>query len=86
MPENIKNKLDELDRLVEDYPEMIPVSKAADFLGMTVHAFYDGMALNAFPFAVSYQKQRRVFFVFTAPFYLWYTNTRGMDRKEAARC
>jgi hypothetical protein len=82
VPQCITNKLIELNQLVEKYPKDIPVSAAADFLGM------DGRSLKSYlmnplnALGLDWKREKaanRGFHIPTAKFYLWY---RNLNRKE----
>lgn len=77
VPTCITDKLTQLNQLVEQYPENIPVSAAADFLGM------DGRSLKSFLMqpgnsaGMGWRRDRaenRAFHIPTAKFYSWYRN------------
>ena len=77
IPKCVTDKLWQLNQLAERYQEDIPVSAAADFLGM------DGRSLKSFlmqpgnPVGLGWRKDRaenRAFHIPTAKFYLWYRN------------
>lgn len=77
IPKCVTDKLLQLNQLVEQYQEDIPVSAAADFLGM------DGRSLKSFlmqlgnPVGMGWRKDRaenRAFHIPTAKFYIWYRN------------
>ena len=77
IPNCITDKLRQLNQLAERYPENIPVSAAADFLGM------DGRSLKSYlmqlgnPVGMGWRRDRaenRAFHIPTAKFYTWYRN------------
>lgn len=80
IPQCITDRLLRLNQLAEQYPDNIPVSAAAEFLGM------DGRSLKSFlmqpgnPAGMGWKKDRaenRAFHISTAKFYLWYRNLIG---------
>ena len=81
IPECVTDKLLQLNQLAERYPEDIPVSAAADFLGM------DGRSLKSYlmqpcSFGMGWRKdgaQNRGFKIPTAKIYLWYRNLTGKE-------
>ncbi|MDU7339327.1 MAG: hypothetical protein E7L17_14585 [Clostridium sp.] len=83
-PEVITKKIDELNGLVDQYPDFLPVEVVSRFLCAKsdgIRAYIDN-APN--PFGISWQqmgKQNRAFKIPTVKFYLWYTNGFGY-RKE----
>ena len=76
----INSKLDELDELVEKYPESFPLSVVADFLNMNENGLRAALMRGNVPFGFGYQKSDegyRVFVIPTVTFYMWFTNTNG---------
>lgn len=74
---SIFKKLDELDRLVETYPQKIPLSEVAKFLDMNEEGLKAALMRGNVPFGFAYQKTDGAYRVFVIPsvtFYLWYTN------------
>ena len=76
----IKQKLIELEEMVEKHPQKIPLKDAADFLGMNEEGLKAALLRGNVPFGFGYQKSDggyRVLIIPTVTFYLWYTNTTG---------
>lgn len=74
---SVFKKLDELDRLVETYPQKIPLSEVAKFLDMNEEGLKAALMRGNVPFGFGYQKTDGAYRVFVIPsvtFYLWYTN------------
>lgn len=77
VPACVTEKLRELNQLVERYPENLPVSAIADFLGCDGESVRSYLMVPGNAFGMGWLKQRkssRGFFVPTAKFYLWYRN------------
>lgn len=73
----VVKKLNELEGLVEKYPQKIPLSEAAKFLDMNEEGLKAALMRGNTPFGFAYQKTDgayRVFVIPTVTFYLWYTN------------
>lgn len=78
--EIIKNKLKELEKLVEAHPVKIPIEKAAAFLDLNREGLTAALMRGNTPFGFAYQKTDggyRVPVIPTVTFYLWYTNTNA---------
>lgn len=78
--EAIKNKLRELEALMNEYPLKLPLVKVAEFLGMNEDGLKAALVRGNVPFGFGYQKADngyRVFVIPSVPFYCWYTNTTG---------
>ena len=76
IPKPIKNKLEELNQLVEENPISIPLTKTAAFLGMDADSLRASIEHGGCPFGLGWQKDirgNRAFKLPTATFYLWYT-------------
>lgn len=75
IPKNVLDKLDELNRLCETYPEYIPLPKVAAFLGANAEGLRFGIENGTCPFGVMWQKTitgNKAFKIPTAKFYFWY--------------
>lgn len=75
--EIIRRQLEELENLVEQYPQKIPLSEAAKFLDMNEEGLKAALMRGNAPFGFAYQKNDgayRVMVIPTVTFYLWYTN------------
>lgn len=76
-PQPVAEKLQELDRLVEDFPLNIPIATLAKFLGMDANCLKASMEHGNCPFGLAWKaNSNRGFKVPTVPFYLWYTQRR----------
>ena len=81
VPKCVSEKVLKLNELAEKYPDCIPVSAAAKFLGM------DGRSLKSYlmqpySFGMGWRRdgaQNRGFKIPTAKFYLWYRNLTGKE-------
>lgn len=82
IPKIITDRLASLETLVEKYPLKIPLTAAAEFLDMNTDGLMAALMRGNTPFGFAYQKQdggNRVPVIPTATFYLWFTNTPGID-------
>ena len=80
LPKVIKERLADLDALIEKYPSKIPLTAAADFLQMNADGLRSALTRGNAPFGFGYQKADggvRVMVIPTLTFYLWYTNTNA---------
>ena len=85
IPTPIKEKLSELNKLVEQYPLTIPVIVAANFLGMDKDSLRACLFTGNCPFGVGWVqhlKSNRAFCIPTVPFYLWYTQGIGFKNNN----
>lgn len=76
----VKEKLKELERLIEKHPLKIPLTEVANFLDMNKDGLLSALMRGNAPFGFAYQKDDggyRVPVIPTVKFYLWYTNTNG---------
>lgn len=76
----IKNRLKELENLIQEYPINIPIVKLAKFLGMNEEGLKAAAMRGNLPFGFGYQKDDggyRVFVIPSVTFYCWFTNTSG---------
>ena len=76
LPEPIKNKLTELNQLVEQYPLKIPVNAAAKFLDMDAQCLRRAIDQCKVPFALGCNNGKygnRSAHIPTAAFFFWYT-------------
>lgn len=75
LPLPILVKLDELERLVEQYPLKIPTKEAANFLEMDYQCLIRAIDQGKVPFGIGWdngQYSNRHTHIPTAPFYFWY--------------
>ena len=74
LPVPVVRKLEELDKLIEAYPQDIPVHEMAKFLGKSAASLREMIEQGQCPFAFGGAGSlRRNFAVPAATFYLWYT-------------
>ena len=59
-PKIIKERLDALEKLCEEYPQKIPLSEAAEFMGVSVASMRNGIAKGVLPFAIYWTNDRFV--------------------------
>lgn len=81
VPSVITERIEALENLIEKHPLKIPLSAAADFLGMNTDGLMAALMRGNTPFGFAYQKQdggNRVAVIPTATFYMWFTNINGM--------
>lgn len=79
-PAPVAEKLEQLYKLVEQYPTAIPVPKLAEFLGADDEGLRSSIDAGQCPFAIGWRKSLkgyRAYKVPTVPFYLWYTQGVG---------
>ncbi len=77
IPKCVTDKLRQLNQLAERYQEDIPVSAAADFLGMDARSLKSYLMQAGNSLGLGWRKDRaanRGFHIPTAKFYLWYRN------------
>lgn len=77
IPEQLRSKVNELDKLVAKYPDSIPVPEAASFLGMDRDGLRRCIEMGKCPFGIAWQKTingNRAFKIPALTFYLWYTS------------
>ena len=80
LPEIIKSKLTELDSLIDKYPNSIPVSAVAKFMGMDDDVLRTTIIRGTCPFGVGGKQlgaSRMGCKIPTVTFFLWYTNTHA---------
>lgn len=78
IPAPIANKQQELEQLIEQYPEYIPVPALAKFLNANVDGLRKAIEQRRCPFGIMWQKDLRgnkSFKVPTFTFYMWYTQS-----------
>lgn len=76
IPEQLKAKVNELDKLVAKHPDNIPVPELAAFLEMDRDGLRRCIETGKCPFGISWQKTingNRAFKIPALTFYLWYT-------------
>ena len=79
IPEQLKSKVNELNKLVTKYPDSIPVPEAAKFLGMDVEGLRRCIEIGNCPFGIAWQKTingNRSFKIPTLKFYIWCTGAQ----------
>jgi len=84
-PAPVVDKLNELNRIVEEYPDCIPLGVCAEFLGAKPSSIRSYLETAKNPFGMFWKEAgaaNRAFKIPTVKFYLWYTNGEGF-RKEA---
>ena len=75
LPPVIQNKIDELETLIQKYPNKIPTTVVAKFLGMDIECLRRGIEQGSIPFALGCNNDKygnRYTYVSTTTFYLWY--------------
>ena len=80
--EAISKKIEELNEIVEKYPDRIPAEVVARFLKINGEGLKAALMRHNAPFGFGYQKDDkayRVLVIPTVPFYLWYMNMNGKD-------
>ena len=87
IPRPVEEKLDELNRLIEENPIDIPIPELARFLGADAEGLRASIEHGQCSFGIGWQKDPRGYRAFkvpTVPFYLWYTQG-GPFRWQAQR-
>ena len=82
VPKEITDKILALNNLVRQYPNSIPVSVAAGFIGMDERSL-KAYLMQPYSFGMGWRRdgvQNRGFKIPTVKFYLWY---RGLAGREA---
>lgn len=78
--EIIRQRLEELENLVKQHPQKLPLSEVAKFLDMNEEGLKAALMRGNAPFGFAYQKNDgayRVMVIPTVTFYLWYTNSNA---------
>ncbi|HAN20407.1 MAG: hypothetical protein A2Y15_08620 [Clostridiales bacterium GWF2_36_10] len=81
LPQEIKDRLSELNNLVKEHPQYIPVTVAAKFIGANREGLREMIFKGQCPFGIAWQKDikgNRVFKIPTIKFYMWFTNNAGV--------
>lgn len=81
MPPVLIGKYNEINQLVEEYPEFIPIPVLAKFLHTNAEGLRYSIENGQCPFGIAWQKSIRgnkAFKVPTLTFYLWYTQCAGV--------
>ena len=76
IPKPLQTKIQALDKLVEKYPDAIPLPEVAAFMGMDRDGLRRCIEVGKCPFGVAWQKTirgNRSFKIPTFTFYAWYT-------------
>lgn len=74
IPIEITKNMEDLNNLVKEYPQSIPVEIVAKFLGAKVDGLRASIEHNQCPFGIAWQLgSHRAFKIPTATFYFWYT-------------
>ena len=78
----IKEKILELEKLVEQNPLRLPTKAVADFLDINEEGLKAALMRGNAPFGFAYQRADgayRVMVIPTVKFYLWFMNTTGQQ-------
>lgn len=78
VPAPVADKLNELQKICNEYPLKIPLTKVAEFLGVSVDGLRSSIEKGQLPFGIGWQKNihgNRAFCIPTVTFYLWYTQS-----------
>ena len=81
LPQEIKDRLSELNELVKKHPQYIPVTEAAKYIGANKEGLREMIFKGQCPFGIAWQKDirgNRVFKIPTLKFYMWFTNNAGI--------
>jgi len=81
LPQVIKDRIAELNELVNKYPQYIPLPEVAKFIGANKEGLRETIYKGQCPFGIAWQKDirgNRVFKIPTLKFYLWMTNNAGV--------
>lgn len=81
IPQPILDKMEELNQLIELYPNYIPLPQCASFLGMDADGLRRAIELNQCSFGISWQRPgaaNRAFKIPTLTFTAWYTKGFGL--------
>lgn len=73
----IAEMMERLERLEKEGPANIPISVAADIMGITPQALRAGIMQDKYPFAVSYEMVQKEFYINTVRF-IAYMRARDM--------
>lgn len=87
IPTPIFDRISELNKLIEDYPEYIPLPEAAEFLHVSPVGLRHSILSGQCPFGFGWQKIGKVNNSFKIPsltFYLWYTQCCGFRYNTVA--
>lgn len=83
IPKPIIERLDELEKLVEENPLYIDLEDVAAFLHMNAEGLRNSIERGWCPFGIGWQKNARGYRAFKIPtvtFYLWYTQSIAFRR------
>ena len=81
IPQVIKDRLSELNNLINEHPQYIPVKDAAKYIGANTEGLREMIYKGQCPFGIAWQKDikgNRVFKIPTLKFYMWFTNNAGI--------
>lgn len=76
VPQPILNKMEELNHLIETYPDYIPLPKCASFLGMDDDGLRRAIETGQCSFGLGWQRSNaanRAFKIPSFTFYLWFS-------------
>lgn len=78
-PKVLRDQLDRLDEIAEQYPHVIPVKVIADFLGVSTETVRNTVMYSTNPIGAGYKvpgTTRREMVIPTLKFYLWMKNNK----------
>lgn len=81
IPKPILDKMEDLEKLIELYPNHIPLPQCASFLEMDADGLRRAIELNQCSFGISWQRPgaaNRAFKIPTLTFVAWYTKGFGL--------
>lgn len=81
MPEELANRVHELNLLVQRHPQSIPLMECAEFLGMDPESLKRCIELQRCPFALGWTSKEgsyRSCKIPTVTFWLWFTNNQSV--------
>lgn len=84
-PTHIRDKLEELSQIVDQYPENVPVAVVAKYFGIKPDSLRAMIQSRRCPFGLGWLKPNaanQAFCIPTITFYLWVTNPAGGFREE----
>lgn len=81
-PQPIIERIEELNCLVKEFPESIPLPEAAKYLRMNPNSLRSSIESGMAPFGISWKKTlngNSAFKIPTLTFYMWMTQCRGFS-------